>query len=91
MISRSKIEYVTPTLSKADMVEKPTRYKQIKVGDIVAERVHMHGFHNGLLKTGVVVYVHPKGRFYRVKFPGKRAPVTEAYLTPIASIDEGKP
>lgn len=75
-------------IPQKERVEKPTKYRDIQVGQIVSERVHMHGFHNGMVKVGIVVYVHPEKRFYRVKFPGLRAPVTEAYLMPIASMYE---
>jgi len=66
----------------------PTHYRDVRVGQIVSERVHMKGYPNGMVKVGVVIYVHPEKRFYRVKFPGLLAPVVEAYLMPVASLYE---
>ena len=59
----------------------------VKVGDRVRRKIE-YGMEGGTLlpaEDGVVVYVHPEGRFYTVEFtfPGKDGKVTkirESYI-----------
>lgn len=53
--------------------------ENVKVGDIVQERLQFDTKSNTPYK-GKVIYVHPKGRFYRAEFKLARGKVTEAFL-----------
>ena len=50
----------------------------VEIGEQVVEKIHLDK-QQVLEKEGTVIWIHPKGRFYRVRFEGKRGPVTESY------------
>ncbi len=57
--------------------------KRVTIGDIVTRTpITFSGFGNkdSLPMKGTVIYVHPKGRFHVVEFPGKLAAVREAFF-----------
>lgn len=56
---------------------------RVAIGDIVTRTpITFSGFGNkdSLPMKGTVIYVHPKGRFHVVEFPGKLAAVREAFF-----------
>ena len=60
-----------------------TLKKRVTIGDIVTRTpITFSGFGNkdSLPMKGTVIYVHPKGRFHVVEFPGKLAAVREAFF-----------
>ena len=63
--------------------------RHVEIGDKVTEKVTIDGHPPWIRKTGEVIWIHPKGRFYRVRFEGKRAPVVEAYHLARSYADEG--
>lgn len=53
---------------------------RVKVGDKVTEKVTLGNCFQQEFMTGTVIYVHPKRRFYRVRFDMPGGSFTESYL-----------
>lgn len=53
--------------------------RNVKVGDIVTERLMFDKGKSAASYEGVVIYVHPEGRFYRAEFELPGGKVREAF------------
>lgn len=64
----------------------------VRIGDRVQARLPMYSEtgEDRTPKVGTVIYVHPKGRFCRVRFQLRRRPATETFQIVNGRIQDAK-